>query len=478
MNTICLISNYSRLLATDIEELESIYEGRDIASPTKGLDYNYAKYGKTQSQEDILGEELDSLLLSYTDDQPNKIQFNGVITVNSQTPIESIHIAFSKLKRNLVDLTNIANYNKDTLKELGIGSPKACLDFIDVEFETSNPQHRSHIKKYLTEHTKSKKHPKGIKHFIRTIHESNDVLENEEKNNATDNVGTKFVIRLHDVENSKALQKRLNFLKHYNPDLVIENLKLVAVERAIDISNAPIEMLIALYKAVKLDEDASNFRMAQKKPERMMTDHGKDITHLKTKYPNAVSHLRGSKHFNNNADIFSLSDYLAALTPIASSDHRTFEYTGHTLYINPKEAVYILRLYYKTTDRDEILPFEEWRVRFEERYLDYALSSLIGKSQVTVKDLPELINAMSRKLKLYKLKDDADKYFQFIYRAIPAPYAQEKQFVHGINGRAKKRVDKSGNVNALGKNLEPHSEFNRMIKEEQHNLAKKFKTKN
>lgn len=103
---------------------------------------------------------------------------------------------------------------------------------------------------------------------------------------------------------------------------------------------------------------------------------------------------------------------------------------------------------------------------------------MIGKSQVTVKDLPELINAMSRKLKLYKLKDDADKYFQFIYRAIPAPYAQEKQFVHGINGRAKKRVDKSGNVNALGKNLEPHSEFNRMIKEEQHNLAKKFKTKN
>lgn len=262
-----------------------------MPSPSDGL-----HYCGNDDKADALDAELDFLLEGG--DSPT-IQFNSSISINSQTPHKDVLVIMSDLERrhkhSVKQLRNklcdLGQY--DHLSDIKV---QACIDFIDVKFTTTEPHNRSDIKKYLTEKT-------GIKHFIKTADESDDVLSDEKNNNINDSVGTTFIIRLHDVENLKMLTERIDHLKHYNVNLDPE---IVRVERAIDFYNVPQEMRIALFKAVKLSE-ANNCRFY---------------------YEDGTTKGKVLSIFDDKHDIID----------------------GNTIYINDKDSDHSYRIYFKTTD--------------------------------------------------------------------------------------------------------------------------------
>lgn len=401
--------------------LECIYNDSytPLPSPSDGL-----HYCGNDDKADALDAELDFLLEGG--DSPT-IQFNSSISINSQTPHKDVLVIMSDLERrhkhSVKQLRNklcdLGQY--DHLSDIKV---QACIDFIDVKFTTTEPHNRSDIKKYLTEKT-------GIKHFIKTADESDDVLSDEKNNNINDSVGTTFIIRLHDVENLKMLTERIDHLKHYNVNLDPE---IVRVERAIDFYNVPQEMRIALFKAVKLSE-ANNCRFY---------------------YEDGTTKGKVLSIFDDKHDIID----------------------GNTIYINDKDSDHSYRIYFKTTDFNGLpLRIEEYRVRFEETYSGDALLKLNGGQPVKIRDFATVIKGMSKALSFTKLKDNAFPYFRSGYRDIAAPYALKKETKQGLNGIKKTRRN-NGNVRPLSKYLVTYTEFNQIVAKSQHKLAAKFLIKN
>ncbi|WHP05428.1 hypothetical protein QLH32_15655 [Acinetobacter corruptisaponis] len=429
MSTICLNGNYSTF---SLNQLECLYDGFDPAS-SAGLDY----YGNDNALEDQLTKELDDLLLSCE----KETAFTTITTTSTNEEIRAVNADLQRRHKNNVKqletaernkICNIKYYNRLSMKNAGI-TIKACIDFIDVKFETAKPFNRSVIKKYLTEKT-------GIRHFIKTVGESDDVLRDEESNNLNDNIGTAFVIRLHDVKNLKALTERLSILKYYNLSLNVADLEIVRIERAIDFSNAPHFMRIALLKAVQLSK-AENCRF-----------YNKSAFFPKKEKTGGIFSI-----FNNFNDVRD----------------------GNTIYINNKDDDHYYRIYFKTTDFNKRpLKVEDHRVRFEENYSGSALLQLNDGRTVTIRDIETVIKAMSKALIFTRLRDDALPYFKSAYRDIAKPYGLERESVSVDKYRVKKRRDKYGNETRLLKYLETHIEFNQVIAKVQHKLAEKFKVKN
>lgn len=381
-----------------ISYIECLYEGREIIKTSDGLDY----YGNANSLEESLSKELDDLLKSYDDEK-----------------------AF--------DLTNLSNYDRATMKKMKI-TVKACLDFIDIKFTTTSLQDRSNIKKYLTEKT-------GVKHFIKVIHENDDVLENQDRNDSSKNkTGKTFVIRLHDIERMDQLMSRLSFLKHYNSSLDIE---VVRIERAIDFKNTPQEMRIALFKAVKLSK----------------ADNCRSYNPNKITFPRGKGKLKigGVEHLYDDCSASFLS--------------------CNTIYINDRNETYCLRIYFKTTDSNgKPLKPEDYRVRLEQTYAGNDLLKLNNNKTVMINDLENVINEMSKAkaLSFTRLRNDAFPYFICAYEKFIQPYGLEK--THTISKSGKKVKHRRNNRSAgLCRYLEAHTEFNQIVKDAQKELVKKFK---
>jgi hypothetical protein len=436
MSTICLSSNYSTFSLN--HQLEYLYDGYDVSS-SNGVDY----YDNSNALEDQLTKELDDLLLSCEDDTLSTASINPTASIiNTTTPLEVVHAIMEALQRSCKHsvkqleateqnkLCDLSQYNRTTMKNAGI-TVKACLDFIDIKFTTTKPHNRSSIKKYLTEKTE-------IRHYIKVVDESDVILEDKKKNDSTDCTGTTFVIRLHDMENLKTLMKRLSFLKHYNANLNIADLEMIRVERAIDFYGAPHEMRTALFKAVRLSK-AENCRF----------------------YNENTFPLKGK-----TGGIFSIfNDF---------NDVRD----GNTIYTNNKDSDHLIRLYFKTTDKGQQLDLKDQCLRFEQNYSGNKLRILNGGAPVRLKDLSNVIKAMSAELKFTKLKDDVFPYFRSGYRDFVKPYGLERESVSADKYRVKKRRDKCGNETRLSRYLETHSEFNQVIAKAQHKLAEKFKVEN
>lgn len=402
-------SDYSPALTNEqILYVEGIYEGRDITK-NKGLDY----YGNTNSLEKKLAKELDDLLTSFDDE-------------NTTVPCKLI---------KPFDLTNLSNYDRVTMKKMGI-KVEACLDFIDIKFTTTMPQDRSIIKKYLTEKT-------GIKHFIKVIHEHDEVLENDDTSTAS---GTTFVIRLHDIKSIKNLFKRLNHLKYYNSTLNPEDFEIVGIERAIDFYNASQLMCIALFKAVQLNK-AEKCRAYN--ANKIYSEKDKGILKLQI---GGIEHL-----YDDKAASFI---------------------NCNTIYINDKNSDYHLRFYFKTTDFNKRqINEKDYRVRFEQFYSGLELLKLNNNEVVTVKDLNAVIRKMSSELRFTKLRNDAFPYFASSFYNFIKPYGLEKPYFLNAAGKKIKRR-KNNRSTSMCQYIKSHTEFNQVVRDAQKELAEKFKFEN
>lgn len=126
--------------------------------------------------------------------------------------------------------SNIHNYD---FKAMNI-MVKAHVDFLDLYFEINTSSSRHEIKKYLTEKT-------GIRHYISEY-------------------GNGFIIRLHDMDSLRKLQRRLKHLHHFQ--CKEESFHIVELEIAVDFYRFKHRALaIALLKSIRYLNTAENFRV-------------------------------------------------------------------------------------------------------------------------------------------------------------------------------------------------------------------------
>lgn len=127
-----------------------------------------------------------------------------------------------------------------TQKKLQI---KAVIDFLKLEFVSNVKTTRFKVKEILTKKT-------GTKHYT----------ESDESGIQQEN-SSKFIITLHDVNDSKELKKIINLLvRHFKADL--KDMRITNIELSLDFYNAQNNaLLVALFKSLRLKEGSSNFRM-------------------------------------------------------------------------------------------------------------------------------------------------------------------------------------------------------------------------
>lgn len=238
---------------------------------------------------------------------------------------------------------------------------KACIDFIDIQFETDEFHPYSNIKKYLTEQT-------GISHFIEPL----DGNMMSSKN---------FLIRLHDIHSMDALHSRLTPLQHYISGLSINDLHIQEIELAMDFYNAPDELALALFKAIRLAKETSNIRLYGK--------YKKDLLFFK---------LRDTDIHKKVAPTFTpyVLDYLRY--------GGCEKYSNGNIGINPKTAPIYYHIYLKRTDHGGLMLLpDKHRIRVELNIKQSELSNaVIGK-------LTSVINKASKLLQFIKLKTTATK---------------------------------------------------------------------
>lgn len=261
---------------------------------------------------------------------------------------------------------------------------RACIDFIDIQFETDEFHSYSNIKKYLTEQT-------GKSHYIKPL-EGNLVSS---KN---------FLIRLHDIHNMDSLSSTLAPLQHFISALSINDLHIYEIELAMDFYNAPDELTLALFKAIRLTEETNNIRLYGK--------YKKDLLFFK---------LKDSDKHKKVAPTFPLHvlDFLR--------NGGCEKYSNGNIGINPKTAPIYYHIYLKRTDHGGcILPPDKHRIRLE---LNMKQSKL---PEAKIGNLASVINKGSKLLQFIKLKNTANKKEKVnFYRVYPygleVPYYYDSQ---------------------------------------------------
>lgn len=273
---------------------------------------------------------------------------------------------------------------------------KAAVDFMKLEFVPQTNTHRSMIKKYLTEKT-------GTKFYIE-----------EESEVDVEQAGKKFIITIHDIKSRQQLERILDELSHYgvNRQLV----KVVGIELSLDFYNAPRkELLIALFKCLRLPKDAQDMRVYREKRKDM-----------------PVSLMKVKEY---------LDDF-------------------YCIGINHQDSDLFYRLYYKITDRQQPLPPDQHRLRLEVS---------LGRSEVEkftpyLSNFKTIINEGFKHIDFTELDTNVDADFRDSYRKKVKPYGQEVQPFRS----------RSGNKRTLPEGIKTNTALNRLKRNAVSNLVRNF----
>ncbi|HCQ9560398.1 TPA: hypothetical protein OMP85_003428 [Acinetobacter baumannii] len=281
-------------------------------------------------------------------------------------------------------------------KLMGIQA-KAVIDFMKLEFEPKTDIERSLIKKYLTEKT-------GTRFYIQ---ESEFNLEK---------VGKKFTITIHDIKSGKQLSQIIGILSHYgvNRQLV----KVVEAELALDFYNAPRkELLIALFKCLRLPQDARSIRVYRRKDETQ-------------KVP---------------VDLIQMQKYLNDF---------------YCIGINPRGSQRYYRLYNKVTDKKQSLPPEQHRLRLE---VNLGRNEL-NKITPNLSDFKTIITEGFKHIDFTELGANADHLLRKKYWQQVRPYGKE---VRPFRSR-------SGNKRVLPEGIKQNQSLNAIKRTSVSNLTRHF----
>jgi len=284
--------------------------------------------------------------------------------------------------------SNIHNYD---FKAMNI-MVKAHVDFLDLYFEINRSSSRHDIKKYLTEKT-------GIKHYISEY-------------------GKGFIIRLHDMNSLKKLQRHLMHLHHFQ--CKEESLHIVELEIAVDFYHFKHRALVtALLKSIRLPNTAKNFRV--------------------------------------------FKDQLGVFTPIPTTPillMRKLE-KNFNIGINRKDADEYWHIYVKTTDQNkQPLVKDDWRIRAEKNIKREILSKMDNR----LTNLKEILLQSFKGLSFTQLKDDVPSTIKKQYTEKVEPFGVEQVVYY----------DQSRHKRTLPKYFKRHTELNRLISNAVQNLVRNF----
>lgn len=287
--------------------------------------------------------------------------------------------------------SNINNYD---FKAMNI-MVKAQVDFLDLYFEIRKASTRHDIKKYLTEKT-------GITHYI-----------SEYMNG--------FIIRFHDMNSLKELQRRIHYLRHY--ELNISSLRVMEIELAIDFYRFKHRALVtALFKSLRLPHTTENFRV-----------------------------------FKNQLGVFTT----IPTTPISMMSKLD---NGYNIGINHKLADEYWHLYVKMTDNNkQPLPDNQWRIRAEKNIKHNVLSKMDNR----LINLKRIILDGFKGLSFTQLETDTPQGLKNSYKDKVKPFGLEQEIFY----------DKSRHKRKLPEHIEKNTALNQLVSNAVHNLLRNFTIK-
>lgn len=181
------------------------------------------------------------------------------LTISTQTPTAQMNETLDELQSRVMEhVAESQRFEDEIYSDINTeaylrAKPHAVVDWLDLKFVVDpskckfygKPGARSYIKAYLTKHT-------GIRHYIQA---DSEVVQD----------GASFTIRLHDIENQKALRKITDLLREQY-GCKVEEMTVEAIELALDFYNAPSSaFLVALHKSLKYPKASSRMRIYKTK---------------------------------------------------------------------------------------------------------------------------------------------------------------------------------------------------------------------
>jgi len=383
LNDIPLSNKYQNLL-NRIDVLDSMYSfHNNYYTEMQSINFDLA-YLKAKSDREPF--------LPYTTPK--------VLALSIHTPhdemislLDSLANGYADNAKSADDLETIiySNINNYDFKAMDI-MVKAQVDFLDLYFEIERPSTRHDIKKYLTEKT-------GITHYI-----------SEYMNG--------FIIRFHDMNSLKELQRRIHYLKHY--ELNVSSLRVIEIELAIDFYRFKHRALVtALFKSLRLPSTAENFRV-----------------------------------FKNQLGVFNP----LPTTPLTMMKRLE---CGYNIGINHKAADEYWHLYVKTTDQNkQLLPESKWCIRAEKNIK----RNVLNKMDNRLMNLKRILLNGFKGLSFTQLGIHAPQDFKNSYKDMVKPFGLEQGIYY----------DKSRHKRKLSKHVEKNTALNQLVSSSVHNLLRNF----
>lgn len=284
--------------------------------------------------------------------------------------------------------SNINNYNFKSMKI----KVKAQVDFLDLYFEIGKASTRHDIKKYLTEKT-------GVTHYI-SEH------------------GNGFIIRLHDMNSMLQLQRRIQFLDHFNCHT--DSFQVVEMELAVDFYQFKHRALAtALFKSIRLPSSTNNLRVYKSK------------SGVFTPIPN---------------------DPLTMISKLNQD---------YNIGMNHKNADEYWHLYVKTTDHNkQSLPQVDWRIRAEKN-IKFNVLTQMDNQLLNVK---QVLSEGFKGLSFTQLKRNAPLHMKAKYKDSVKAFGQEQEIYY----------DKSRHKRTLSEHIEKNTALNQLISNAVQNLLRNF----
>ncbi|HGH3612374.1 TPA: hypothetical protein ACJK7E_001390 [Acinetobacter baumannii] len=284
-----------------------------------------------------------------------------------------------------------SNINSYDFKAMKI-KVKAQVDFLDLYFEIGKASTRHDIKKYLTEKT-------GITHYI-----------SEHKNG--------FIIRLHDMNSLFQLQRRIQYLRHF--DCNANSFQVMEMELAIDFYHFKHRALAtALFKSIRLPSSANNFRVFKRKL----------------------------------GEFTAIPDNPLAMISKLNQDYN--------IGMNHKNADEYWHLYVKTTDHNkQSLPQVDWRIRAEKNIKFNVLTQMDNR----LLNVRQVLNEGFKGLSFTQLKETASLDLKGEYKNSVKAFGQEQEIYYG----------KSRHKRTLPEHIEKNTALNQLISNAVQNLLRNF----
>lgn len=298
------------------------------------------------------------------------------LTISTQTPTAQMNETLDELQSRVMEhVAESQRFEDEIYSDINTeaylrAKPHAVVDWLDLKFVVDpskckfygKPGARSYIKAYLTKHT-------GIRHYIQA---DSEVVQD----------GASFTIRLHDIENQKALRKITDLLREQY-GCKVEEMTVEAIELALDFYNAPSSaFLVALHKSLKYPKASSRMRI------------------YKTK-----GTARGIPE-----SVHELVELIEDGFNIASGDHRFDELCT--------------RAYLKRTDMNgKSLPVDQHRLRFEMTFKKIFFER--KNLDCSLFNLPSLITHGFKQMQFTRLNKRASEDEKEQYRKCVKAFGQE-----------------------------------------------------